>query len=205
MTWVTSPGGEAVVAPKASPHRLGERAHRELVDLAAVHRDLVQLLLQHLADWRVHGAAAGDGEDARPASPSVWRWVARMPRCGSVRRAEHHGAGARRRRARRCCGRSQSIRRVSSSTPMTSARLTSPVAMYWSAMDIAVERPGAGRRDVEGERLLGAELGLHEHRAGRHRHVGGDGADDDQVELARARVPRHLQRPDRRRSPPCRT
>src|SRR3712207_7160948 len=47
----------------------------------------------------------------------------------------------------------------------------------------AVDEARAGRRDVEGRDLVGAELLLHVHRARGHGRVAADRADDEHVEI----------------------
>ncbi len=49
----------------------------------------------------------------------------------------------------------------------------------------AVQEPGTGRDEVEPPGALGSDAVLHEAGGGREKVVGGDGADDDRVDLRR--------------------
>ena len=104
----------------------------------------------------------------------------------------------------------RSVMSVSRSTPITSTCLALPRADHVAGQATPWQKPGAGGGDVEGRRLVGAELVRD--RGGDRRglqHVG-DGRDDHAVDLARrrcrrARAPRARRRPTSSgRSPPAR-
>ena len=69
------------------------------------------------------------------------------------------------------------------SEPITSTFLYRPDSMNWDAGVQRVKEAGASRRQIVAPGARDAQLVLHQAGGGGKHHVGGDGADDDHVNL----------------------
>ena len=172
MTWVTSPGGEPVArrAPRAPPR--AARGPRTCRPRGRSSRPCCSFCSSTSVDCGCCEPPPGMVRMSASVAVGVEVGATRMPRSRVLRRARAPSRPAASPKSTQVLRSVQSISaaeqlRADHQRPLAPARSR----MYWSAMDMPVERARARRRDVEGEGLLRAQLGLHEHRAGRHRHV----------------------------------
>ena len=173
-----------------------EDADRRLVDFAAVHLHVLLALFVHLGREGLGAAAAGDVEDVRLRPVGVQMCGKESVSLARLGHQDHRAGGV-----------------AEEDAGVAVAPVHDPGQQFGpddqdrpgaAALDEAVgdgqrvERPGAGRADVEAGGFGRADLGLDEHGRRRERHVGRDRAADDHVEVF-GLDPGHLQRLPARR------